>query len=552
MEKIEGARLIGSTWHYNKRVPRRLVEAYGLPEFKRGTMGTKDPDTAKRLARAMLNELDELEAKLDSTSERVKVFGDLTPKERERLQSDIARDVSNLPLDQQRLIQAAGGVMKALGDMQAHEVSHAFLAGAEGAEFTLMDDMGVPYDPDEREQAEAQDEAVSKHHERKSKALRAALSAAGVVSPAADAAMGLRGVLERFCEHKGYVHTANAKNKTRGQYEYAVRRFIEYHGDIPLADLRKKHLADFGRDFLKLPVSSRADVRPLVFRDAVRIADREDLPRVSQRTRDQNLTLLKSLMAYAVNEELFEGEDRWAGYSPTVAKGKVSASRQKKRHVFSRSEVQRIAEHTTQTRDPSTIDFWGPLFGAFHGLRLEEVAQLRVNDVTTEEGLLCISVTDEAELQKVKNQNTFRTIPVHFGLVERGFERFVESRRQAAGELLFMEAQRWGGELREIAHDGQGRFGTNYGSRFSRELARLAIVGYRVGYHSFRHAWTDLARNTGINPEQRRALAGRESDDDRTAPNIDRTENSYGHGFSIAVLSNSLNRLRPFDGCLIG
>ena len=55
MEKIEGAKLIGRTWHYYKRVPKRLVDAYGLPEFKRGSMQTKDPDEAKTLGSGPIN-----------------------------------------------------------------------------------------------------------------------------------------------------------------------------------------------------------------------------------------------------------------------------------------------------------------------------------------------------------------------------------------------------------------------------------------------------------------------------------------------------------------
>lgn len=547
MEKIEGAKLIGSTWHYYKRVPKRLVEAYGLPEFKRGSMQTKDPDRARVLARAMLAELDELEAKLDSVSERVKVFGDLTPKEQERLDADMAENVSALPPDQRQLIQTAGGARHALADMREHEIAAAFVSGAEGAEYVQKDVLGEEYDPEEREQEEDADRAFRVRHENKGKALRDALSAAEVIEPAANAASGLRVLLEAFCEAKGYVNTAKAKNKTRGQYEYAVRRFIEYHGDIPLPDLTRRHLSDFGADFVKLPVSSRKDIRPLAFRDAIKIAESEGLPRVSVRTRDQNLTLLKALLSFAVDEGHREVPDPWAGYTPTVAKQKVSVSRQRKRHVFSRDEVKQIVAHTSKKRQPDTIDYWGPLFGAFHGLRVEEVAQLRVADLTTQEGFLCLSVTDEGELQKVKNTNTFRVVPVHLGLVDRGFEGLLTRRRKAAGDMLFMEAERWTGALHEIAHDGQGRFGTFYSSRFRHDLRKLGIEGYKVGYHSFRHAWTDLARNAGIHHEHRRALAGRESDDDRDAPRVDGTENNYGHGFSIKVLAESLNKLRPLD-----
>ena len=545
MEKIEGAKLIGRIWHYYKRVPKRLVDAYGLPEFKRGSMQTKDPDKARVLARAMLGELDELAEKLDSVPERVKVFGDLSAKEQDQLERDIAQNVGALPHDQRQLLQKAGSVMKARSDMEAHEVSAAFMTGAIGAEYRVKDDIGEEYDPDEREVEEAADESFLALQQRKGKALRSALNAADVIEPTADADSSLRVVLGEFCDAKGYVHTDKIKNKTRGQYEYAVRRFVEYHGDLSLADLSRKHLSDFAADFLKLPVSPRKDIRPLAFWDAVKAADRENLPRASVRTRNQNLTLLKSLMAYAAKEGDNERADPWAGYTPTVAKGKYSAARKKKKHVFIRDEVKRIVGYTSKTRNSDTVDFWGPLWGAFHGLRLEEVSQMRIGDVTNEEGFLCLSVTDEGELQKVKNENTFRTIPIHLGLVDRGFEDFVARRRQAGGDMLFMEAERWGGKLHEIAHDGQGRFGTMYGTRFTRELGKLNIQGYKAGYHSFRHAWTDLARNAGIDPEQRRALAGRESDEDSFGPRVDRVENNYGHGFAISVLADSLNKLRP-------
>ena len=261
MEKIEGAKLIGRTWHYNKRVPKRLVDAYGLPEFKRGSMQTKDPDKARVLARAMLTELDELTAKLDSVAERVKVYWTLTPKEQERLRGDIAQNVAALPNDQRQLIQKAGGVSKALSDMEAHDVAAAFMTGAVGADYRVKDDVGEEYDPDEREIEEAQDEAFLALQEKKGKALRGALTAADVIEPMANTASGVRALLGKFCEAKGYVNTNKIKNKTRMLYEYAVRRFVEYHGDVPFADLTRKHLSDFAADFIKLPVSSRKDIR---------------------------------------------------------------------------------------------------------------------------------------------------------------------------------------------------------------------------------------------------------------------------------------------------
>lgn len=416
--KIEGAKLIGSTWHYYKRVPKRLVDAYRLPEFRRGTMGTKDPKKAAEKARAMLSEHYALEQKLDSLPERVKLYSDLMPLEQDRLKRDIAAKVASLPNDQRNLLQKEGGDLEALRAIDEVAIDTAFLFGTTRAAFELKDEFGEDYEPDEREDQEDLERIKLKRLERRSNELNAALVAAGVVEPKVSSVKGLRSLLEKYCEAKGYVHADGIKDKTRGQYEYAVRRFVEYHGDLALSDLTRKHLSDFALDYLKLPKSSRKDVRPLAFWDAARIAEREDLPCVSERTRDQNLALLKSLMAFAVNEGYVEGGDPWAGYSPTVAKQKVSEKHSTKRHLFTVDEIRLLAAHASEALYNHTIDHWGPLLGAFHGVRLEEVAQFRVADAVEAEGMLCLSVTDEGPLQKVKNENTFRVIPVHEGLID--------------------------------------------------------------------------------------------------------------------------------------
>ena len=227
MERIEGAKLIGSTWHYNKRVPKRVDDAFDLSAlcsqykngFIRGSMKTKDSDEAKRKARKMLAGLDELEAKLDSLSERVKFFSGLSAQEQNRLEKEIEKNVAALPPDQRQLIRDSGGALAALRDMKAHETSALFMMGAEGADYAVKDDFGEEYDPDEREINEVQDAAFRELQEKKGRALRNALASAKVVETTADNGIGLRDLLDKFCEAKGYVHTDDIKNKTRGQYE---------------------------------------------------------------------------------------------------------------------------------------------------------------------------------------------------------------------------------------------------------------------------------------------------------------------------------------------
>lgn len=543
--QIEGAKLIGETWHFYKRIPKRLREAYALPEFKRGSMGTKDPDQARRLARAMLTELDELAARLDALPSRMRHFHALTEAKQNETLAEANAKIAGLPPDQRQLIQKAGGVFEGGRAMRRHELTAAFLTAGQGAEFDVKDDHGESYDPEEREEAEARDAASAAMHKRKGAALSEAFVAANVAERSGGV-VTIREALDRYCAQKGFLHTDTRRDKTRGQYEYAVRRFAEFTGPVPLADLTRRHLADFAAAFLGLPISGVPSVRALSFRDAVKHAAAKGLPRVSPRTRDQNLVLLKAIMKYAVNEELRPAPDPWANYAPTSAKEKVADRRKRKTYVFSRDEMRAIIRHVSATRHHDTIDYWGPLLGAHHGLRIEEYCQARASDFSLEEGIFCFHVTDEGEDQSVKTSNSLRTIPIHPKLIELGFQDYVARRRAQGAGFLFLERQRWRDGLAEIKPNSYGRLAEAYGKRFRKhDLPAAGIAGHRVGSHSFRHGWTDLARAAGMNPEHRLALAGRDADSaDRI---LDGTEKRYGHGFSIAALAQSLSLINIFD-----
>lgn len=506
-------------------------------------MRTKCPDEAERRVRATMTKLDELERNLDSLSYRFQNFSTLSEADKIKFDKELKKQVSKLPPDQKALLQK-GGVWNAADEMKSYADAAAFVEAGFGGEYDLKDLLGEAYHPDKREQVEDDELATIKRFRRKASEYRTALTSARVVEPCPKAATGLHDILEIYCETKGYQH-GEFRNQTREQHEYAVRRFTEFHEDIPVSNLQLKHLSEFSKEYLKLPVSSRKDVRPLRFRDAVRIAEREGLPRVSERTRSQNLTLLKSLMAFAVREGYRDAPDPWERYSPTGAKQKVSKQKKEKPHSFSTEEVKTIVVTTSQKFGKTIIDHWAPIFGAYYGMRLEEICQVSVNDISVIDNFLCISVTDEADFQTIKTERSFRTIPIHNDLLELGFREFVEARKADKGLMLFQIWDHKKKSLEEITPCGRGRFGTSYGKRFSRLCDKLGIDGKRVGTHSYRRAWADLARNAGINPEHRRALSGRDSEAIEAGERVNRVEDKYGHGFSIKVLAESLNKLAP-------
>ena len=67
-----------------------------------------------------------------------------------------------------------------------------------------------------------------------------------------------------------------------------------------------------------------------------------------------------------------------------------------KRHPFDDGELKSLAAVITAERDKRPARYWVPTLLAYTGARLEEIAQLRVRDVITQDGITCVHIMDEA------------------------------------------------------------------------------------------------------------------------------------------------------------
>ena len=102
-----------------------------------------------------------------------------------------------------------------------------------------------------------------------------------------------------------------------GQYRYAVTRFHELHGRLPLRDVTRAHLRQFKDAIVKLPRSTRADIRSATLARAVAIAERENLPRIEETTARKHVIALSTLLAHAVSWGFIEEvAGRWSAVHP--------------------------------------------------------------------------------------------------------------------------------------------------------------------------------------------------------------------------------------------
>ena len=519
LKSIEGTKVRGGVYQLNLRIPAELVEAYGGKSHLRRSLKTADPKAAMQAVTLAKAEL------IETAQARVSA-------------GQLAEAIAALPPDQKARLDDAGGVIGLRQRFQKAAKAKAFLI-AGGAltesDLTPTDEVGngdreeiapAKASADERVIAEATHKAELAALDRvvddEAKTLKALGDKVKVPT-----SFGLRELVDAVAPQTG------VRSSTVATLRLIVDRFIGFTGDLPLTELTIAHLRSFAEAYRDFPAhASTSDLVGQSFKDLLRIARAKDLPRLSEVTRKQHVGLLKGLTAKAPSQG-YIAADPWAGFKLIQPKGKHAATKAKPRAPFTPDQVRALLAEAA-THPEASIDRWAPLLAAYQGARREELGQLLGRNVFMVEGVWCIQITDEDEGQKVKNEPSVRTIPLHQKVLNAGFADFAASR--PADAFLFADEMAKG--LEPLKPNKHGRVTPRYGKRFATTLRkRLKITDDRYVFHSFRHSWEDAAEAVEMPQTHRRDLAGRSRAGDSQA--------AYGDGPKMPALKRSLDRIDP-------
>lgn len=177
---------------------------------------------------------------------------------------------------------------------------------------------------------------------------------------------------------------------------------------------------------------------------------------------------------------------------------------------------------------------WLPILGYYTGARLGELVQLHIRDVDFSQSAPCLHITEEhsgkpgtTDAKHVKSDAGVRTVPLHPDLIELGFERFVDGRRNAErpSRRLFHEVN--------FGSDGQAS--TVFSKFFARLLDKVGLPDPALVFHSFRHGAEDAFRN-GLQPQYVIDRIIGHSDGSTSA--------GYGQGVSLAVAHAAVSAMK--------
>jgi integrase len=177
------------------------------------------------------------------------------------------------------------------------------------------------------------------------------------------------------------------------------------------------------------------------------------------------------------------------------------------------------AEHARARR-------WVPWLCAYTGARVNEITQLRKEDLFREEGVWVIRITPEAGSVKDKEA---RKVPLHSHILDQGFVEVVNA--LPAGPIFYDPRRARGGS-------DENPQSNKVGERIAKWVRELGVDDPNIGpNHAWRHRFKTVARTARLDSEARRAIQGH-------AP--DSVGASYGE-WEMTALSHEVEKLPRYD-----
>lgn len=158
--------------------------------------------------------------------------------------------------------------------------------------------------------------------------------------------------------------------------------------------------------------------------------------------------------------------------------------------------------------------FWMPILGLATGARIEELAQLNLDDVRIHEGVWYIMVTDEGEGQDAKTESSVRPIPL-WPFVTEGlkFPQYAERLREKGETRLFPDLPPV--TLKKPNGTKQIKYGKKASDWFSARKKAWGLKPQnpkrRKVFHSFRSTLASICKHMGFDDRMAEEFHGHAS-----------------------------------------
>jgi len=319
---------------------------------------------------------------------------------------------------------------------------------------------------------------------------------------------------------------------TRKELRSVVRRFVEFAGDRVATDYTLQEVSKFKLLLQKVPRNATTLYPGKSYREIVELNQSDGHRTLATPSVNNKLSILARFGKWLSHN--VDGVDGRAFATTSILTKRAPSNRSSfsdeqmiailNALTFTGCESERnqLAPGSFKVRD---YRYWLTLIAAYTGARLNEIAQLRVDDICELDGIWTISIKADGDGQSTKTSGSARVIPMHPILIELGLPSLAASVRTQGGGALFPE----------IPIDADGRRAKQAGQWFRRFLARIGVRGgEQGGVHRLRHTVTDKMRVAGVEEYDIAPILGHSVDVARMTGKYGRHQNlSLAHRFEI-------------------
>lgn len=318
------------------------------------------------------------------------------------------------------------------------------------------------------------------------------------------------------------------KRRTITSYQGHIRILTQIVGaDIPVSAFDHPNVKSIKDTLLKLPsgMNKKKAFKGKSVDEILKINETEEAPTLTVSTANKYLETLGAFFKWCVNQGYME---------INYAAGKRVKTRKvdpaSLRDVFTMDDLKCLFYSTEYLGDTfkKPYQFWLPVLGLYTGARLNELCQLRLDDIQTVEGIYAFVLNEEEDGIKdlkdktisVKSASGQRAVPIHpFVADVLNLRGYVDSMRVRGETRLFPELP--------FQNDNYGHQATKW---FGRYRKKCGVDSPKKTFHSFRHTLSDHLKQNLVLETITDELTGHVS--------VGLSYGRYGKQYGLEVLYN--------------
>jgi integrase len=326
-------------------------------------------------------------------------------------------------------------------------------------------------------------------------------------------------ILDAFC--KSHLPHVLSSEKEIERMRAGIALLIEFEGDLSIGAVDSELLRHF-RDvhLARMPAHEnrvRSKLGTKSMTESIQAVADTDWPRMSANERDSRMQWIARMFRWAY-EQKWITDDPCTGLRKESVLTKAERTRvqieQTSREEFTDEELGKIfgAQWFLTGRGEKTkagtyrtfqpFHYWLPLLGLCTGARINELAQLHLNDIGQDGVVWYININRKTPDKSLKNSWSERKVPLHSCLIRLGFVEWCQALRVAGFQRVFPE----------LSWNSTNRYAKDPIRVMSQYLDNLGMPrdGTKV-FHSFRHGVNNsLQKRTGMPDWMRKRFMGHE------------------------------------------